>query len=100
MKLIVRVVSVALLATLFSGLSMAQEKLTFRAPDESAFTNYVTAVLEEAYRELGIQLNYIDLPRVRGEQLAAEGTIAGELAEHSLESKRHELRRAFSTIHV
>ena len=58
---------------------MAQEKLTFRAPDESAFTNYVTAVLEEAYRELGIQLEYIELPRIRGEQLAAEGTIAGEL---------------------
>jgi ABC-type amino acid transport substrate-binding protein len=94
MKLIVRVVSVALLATLFSGLSMAQEKLTFRAPDESAFTNYVTAVLEEAYRELGIQLNYIDLPRVRGEQLAAEGTIAGELGRTTaLENKRHELRR-------
>ncbi len=94
MKLIVRAALLTLLTTLFSGVLMAQEKLTFRAPDESAFTNYVTAVLEEAYRELGIQLEYVELPRVRGEQLAAEGTIAGELGRTpSLEDKRRELRR-------
>lgn len=94
MKLSVRVALYTLLTALFSGYVLAQEKLTFRAPDESAFTNYVTAVLEEAYRELGIQLEYIDLPRVRGEQLAAEGTIAGELGRTpALENKRSELRR-------
>lgn len=73
---------------------MAQEKLTFREPDESAFTQYITATLEEAYHELGIQLEYVELPRVRGEQLATEGTIAGELGRtSSLERKRRELRR-------
>lgn len=71
-----------------------QQKLLFRAPDEGPFTQYVTSVLEEAYAKLDIKLEYIELPRVRGEQLAAEGTIAGELGRTaSLDDKNNDLRR-------
>ena len=79
---------------LTTSLALAQEKLVFRAPDEGPFTQYVTAVLEEAYAKLDIKLEYIELPRARGEQLATEGTIAGELGRTAmLENKRRDLRR-------
>ena len=74
--------------------AVLQQKLLFRAPDEGPFTQHVTAVLEEAYAKLDIRLEYIDLPRARGEQLAIEGTIAGELGRTALlEDKRRDLRR-------
>ncbi|MDV6316673.1 ABC transporter substrate-binding protein [Idiomarina sp. HP20-50] len=74
--------------------AFSQQKLLFRAPDEGPFTQYVTSILEEAYAKLDIKLEYIELPRVRGEQLATEGTIAGELGRTaSLEEKRDDLRR-------
>lgn len=74
--------------------AVLQQKLLFRAPDEGPFTQYVTAVLEEAYAKLDIKLEYIELPRARGEQLATEGTIAGELGRTALlEEKRRDLRR-------
>ncbi|RUO66956.1 ABC transporter substrate-binding protein [Idiomarina ramblicola] len=74
--------------------AVLQQKLLFRAPDEGPFTQYVTAVLEESYAKLDIKLEYIELPRARGEQLATEGTIAGELGRTELlEEKRRDLRR-------
>lgn len=57
----------------------AQDKLTFRQPEAGPMVHFITQVLEEAYADLGIQLEYRPLPRLRGEQLAAEGEIAGEL---------------------
>lgn len=94
MKLFVHAVLSTLLTALFSGAVIAQDKLTFRAPNDSALSSYVTEVLEEAYHEVGIQLEYIDLPRVRGEQLAVEGAIAGELGRTpALADKRNELRQ-------
>lgn len=96
MKSPLRFCVLLLLAGLLPMISFAfsEQKLTFRAPEEGPFTQYVTAVLEEAYEKLGIELEYIELPRLRGEQLAAEGTIAGELGRTALlEDKRRHLRR-------
>ncbi|MCK7459786.1 ABC transporter substrate-binding protein [Idiomarina aminovorans] len=96
MKSSLRLCALLLLFGLMPITSQAvlQQKLVFRAPDEGPFTQYVTAVLEEAYAKLGIKLEYIELPRVRGEQLATEGTIAGELGRTALlEEKRRDLRR-------
>lgn len=96
MKLPLRVYVLLLLLGLMPITSQAvlQQKLLFRAPDEGPFTQYVTAVLEEAYSKLDIKLEYLELPRARGEQLATEGTIAGELGRTALlEEKRRDLRR-------
>lgn len=96
MKLPLRSCTFLLLLSFIPLTSQAasEQTLRFRAPENSAFTQYVTAVLEEAYLNLGIQLEYVDLPRARGEQLAAEGTIAGELGRTAqLEQKRRDLRR-------
>lgn len=41
--------------------------------------DFLTQVLEEAYHDLGVELEYRPLPRLRAEQLAAKGKIAGEL---------------------
>lgn len=57
----------------------AQQTLTFRKPAPGPAADYITAVLEEAYADLGIKLNYQPLPRLRAEQLAENGEIAGEL---------------------
>ena len=73
-------VLLALLSTLLSVFSAgAQLSLTFREPTPGQMVNYVTAVLEEAYADLGVELNYQPLPRLRAEQLAESGEIAGEL---------------------
>ena len=60
-----------------------QQALTFREPTPGPTVSYVTAVLEEAYADLGITLNYQQLPRLRAEQLAENGEIAGELGRLS-----------------
>jgi len=74
------IVLLALLSTLLSVFSAgAQQSLTFREPTPGPMVNYVTAVLEEAYADLGVELNYQPLPRLRAEQLAESGEIAGEL---------------------
>lgn len=57
----------------------AQQVLTFRQPATGPTADYITAVLEEAYADLGIELNYQPIPRLRAEQLAQNGEIAGEL---------------------
>ncbi len=58
---------------------VAPEELVFRAPEPSPLTNYVLAVLEEAYAELGITLKYVEMPRSRSLVEANNGRIAGEL---------------------
>jgi len=55
------------------------QTLVFRAPQDGPLPELVQSILEEAYAELNIKLRYESLPRLRGEQLASEGIIAGEL---------------------
>lgn len=69
----------ALLMLTFSVSVAAQQTLTFREPDSGPMVEFLTDVLEEAYGNLGIQLKYQPLPRLRAEQLADDGQIAGEL---------------------
>ena len=59
--------------------AMATAKLSFRAPDAGPVPSYVTALMEEAYAELGIELVYLDMPRARSIVEANAGRIAGEL---------------------
>ncbi|RUO73643.1 ABC transporter substrate-binding protein [Idiomarina seosinensis] len=59
--------------------ALAQQKLTFREPEPGPMVDFLTQVLEEAYHDLGVELEYRPLPRLRAEQLAAKGKIAGEL---------------------
>ncbi|MDX1705999.1 hypothetical protein [Pseudidiomarina sp.] len=70
------------------------EQLVFRAPEPSPLVNYVTAVLEEAYAELGIPLKYVEMPRQRSLVEANHGRIAGELGRlPGLEQTFSNLRR-------
>ena len=55
------------------------QTLVFRAPQDGPLPELVQSILEEAYAELNIKLRYESFPRLRGEQLASEGIIAGEL---------------------
>ncbi|WP_083404976.1 hypothetical protein [Idiomarina sp. MD25a] len=55
------------------------QTLVFRAPQDGPLPELVQSILEEAYAELNVELRYEPLPRLRGEQLASEGIIAGEL---------------------
>lgn len=73
------------LASVLTGSSVAhaQQTLTFREPTPGPTVNYITAVLEEAYADMGISLTYMPLPRLRGEQLAQSGQIAGELGRQA-----------------
>tara|TARA_B100000700_G_scaffold48742_1_gene51453 strand:+ start:436 stop:1818 length:1383 start_codon:yes stop_codon:yes gene_type:complete len=57
----------------------ATQTLVFRAPQQGPLPELVQSILEEAYAELNVELRYEPLPRLRGEQLASEGIIAGEL---------------------
>jgi ABC-type amino acid transport substrate-binding protein len=59
--------------------AMAATTLNFRAPDSGPVPSYVTALLEEAYAELGIKIAYLDMPRARSIVEANAGRIAGEL---------------------
>lgn len=59
--------------------ALAQQKLTFREPMAGPTAEFVTEVLREAYADLGIELEFQELPRLRAERLASEGEIAGEM---------------------
>lgn len=79
---------------LYSVSTYAQQTLTFREPAAGPTADFVTAVLEEAYAELGISLDYQPIPRLRAERLAQKGQIAGELGRLSgLEQQFKNLNR-------
>ncbi|MGM0481520.1 MAG: ABC transporter substrate-binding protein [Pseudomonadota bacterium] len=59
--------------------ALAQQKLTFREPVAGPTAEFVTQVLREAYADLGIELEFQPLPRLRAERLASQGEIAGEM---------------------
>lgn len=84
----------ALLLSVWLTPASAQQTLTFREPVAGPTADYVTAVLEEAYADLGISLNYQPIPRLRAEQLAQNGEIAGELGRLAgLEEQLENLHR-------
>ena len=53
--------------------------LTFRAPYQGPFTDYVKELIELAYANMGYRLNYVEMPRSRSLTEANEGRLAGEL---------------------
>lgn len=86
------VLPAVMLITSYSA--QAQQTLTFREPVPGPAADYITAVLEEAYADLGIALAYQPLPRLRAEQLAESGEIAGELGRlHGLDERFTSLNR-------
>ena len=84
-----------------------QSTLTFRAPDPGPVGDAVIEILEEAYQELGISLQYVDMPRNRSLVEANNGRISGELGRlPDLEAHYNNLQRvpfelfAFETVLV
>lgn len=96
-----------LLLAVQPSVSAKQSTLTFRAPDPGPVGDAVTEILEEAYQQLGISLQYVDMPRNRSLVEANNGRISGELGRlPDLEASYTNLKRvpfelfAFETVLV
>ncbi len=80
-KLIVGICFVLAPAT-FSPVADATEQpqeLVFRMPDPSPITDYAVTVITEVYKELGIKVRFVEMPRDRSLTEANKGHISGEL---------------------
>ncbi|CUA85918.1 hypothetical protein [Pseudidiomarina woesei] len=96
-----------LLLAVQPNVSAKQSTLTFRAPDPGPVGDAVKEILEEAYQELGISMQYVDMPRNRSLVEANNGRISGELGRlPDLEARYNNLQRvpfelfAFETVLV
>lgn len=76
----------ALCGLLFSlswipGVRAAEQpkELVFRMPDPSPITEYAVTVFSEVYKELGIEIRFVEMPRDRSLTEANKGHISGEL---------------------
>lgn len=58
----------------------AQNKIELRKTPDMAFGHYLNEVFEIAYREIGYEVNYVDLPFVREVDLAVKSQLGGVLA--------------------
>ena len=72
-------VFIAMISVTANASNSGSQTLSFRQPEAGPLPSYVKSLMEEAYAELGIELNYLDMPRARSIVEANAGRIAGEL---------------------
>lgn len=69
-----------LVLLVFSSCVFAQNKIDLRKTPDKAFGHYLAEVFDIAYREIGYEINYVDLPFVREVDLAVKSELGGVLA--------------------